>query len=109
MTISVVRIRRCLQLGEQWRNGRLAPELRRAAKRLRLEWIVRPGSVLAAAATTLMARPFDPESGIDTHGKVAGDENGLVASTTCITSMCRSVDPLLEFCTGVSVPLPTAD
>ena len=23
MTISVVRIRRCLQLGEQWRNGRL--------------------------------------------------------------------------------------
>jgi hypothetical protein len=39
-----------------------------------------------------------------THGKAAGDENGLVASTTNITRACRSVEPLLETCIGMSAP-----
>jgi hypothetical protein len=38
------------------------------------------------------------------HGKAAGDENGLVASTTNITRECRSVEPLLEACIGMSAP-----
>jgi hypothetical protein len=38
------------------------------------------------------------------HGKAAGDENGLVASTTNITRECRSVEPLLSACIGISAP-----
>jgi len=38
------------------------------------------------------------------YGNVAGDENGLPASTTNITSACRSVVPLLETCIGTSAP-----
>ena len=43
------------------------------------------------------------------YGNVAGDENGLVASTTNITSACRSAEPLLETCIGVSAPWPVSD
>src|SRR5258708_33126048 len=42
------------------------------------------------------------------HGNFAGDENGLDASTTNITSACRSVVPLLETCIGVSAPWPVS-
>ncbi len=43
------------------------------------------------------------------YRKLAGDENGLVASTTNITSACRSVVPPLDTCIGVSLPLPGWD
>lgn len=40
------------------------------------------------------------------HSRVAGDENGLLASTTNMISSCRSVVPLLETSIGVSgVPI----
>src|SRR5262245_57638114 len=41
------------------------------------------------------------------YENLAGDENGLVASTTNITSACSSVEPPLETCIGV--PLPASD
>ena len=56
------------------------------------------------AGTMLAARPLELKLGVDTHGKAAGDENGLVASTTNITSARRSVEPQLETCIGVSAP-----
>jgi hypothetical protein len=43
------------------------------------------------------------------YGNLAGDENGLSASTTNITSACRSVEPLLETCIGISAPWPARD
>ena len=54
--------------------------------------------------TALAARPLQLKLGVDAHGKVAGDENGLVASTTNITKARKSVEPLLETCIGVSAP-----
>lgn len=38
------------------------------------------------------------------YSNFAGDEKGLLASTTNITSECRSEEPLLETCIGVSAP-----
>ena len=38
------------------------------------------------------------------YGNVAGEEKGLVASTTNITSASRPVEPQLETCNGVSAP-----
>jgi hypothetical protein len=38
------------------------------------------------------------------YGNLAGDEKGLVASTTNITKECKSVEPLLETCIGVLAP-----
>lgn len=40
------------------------------------------------------------------QGSVAGDENGLDASTTNITSACRSLVPLLDTCIAMSAPWP---
>ena len=45
----------------------------------------------------------------DSQGNLAGDEKGLAASTTNITSECRLAEPLLETCIGVSATLPGAD
>jgi hypothetical protein len=43
------------------------------------------------------------------HGTVAGDENGLVASTTNMTSAFRSPVPLLEISMGMPGPCPGID
>jgi hypothetical protein len=40
------------------------------------------------------------------QSNLAGDENGFAASTTNMTSECRSVEPLLETCIGVLAPCP---
>jgi hypothetical protein len=40
---------------------------------------------------------------------VAGLENGRVASTTNMTSACRSLEPLLDTCMGTSAPWPVSD
>lgn len=46
----------------------------------------------------------DAEGGVVASGKVAGDENGFVASTTNMTREWRSLSPLLETCIGMSAP-----
>ena len=38
------------------------------------------------------------------HGNFAGEEAGLVASSTNITKASKSVEPLLETCMGTSAP-----
>jgi hypothetical protein len=43
------------------------------------------------------------------YGIVAGDENGLVASTTNMTSAFRSPVPLLEISVGMPGPCPGID
>ncbi len=43
------------------------------------------------------------------YGIVAGDENGLVASTTNMTSAFRSPVPLLEISMGMPGPCPGID
>lgn len=42
------------------------------------------------------------------YRNVAGEEKGLVASTTNITTACKSVQPLLETCSGVLPPGPAS-
>ena len=43
------------------------------------------------------------------YGIVAGDENGLVASTTNMTSAFRSPVPVLEISMGMPGPCPGID
>jgi hypothetical protein len=43
------------------------------------------------------------------YGIVAGDENGLVAPTTNMTSAFRSPVPLLEVSIGMPGPCPSID